>query len=1494
MKKILLVVSAFLLTFSLSACDLFGGEDTPTLEIITIAGVEDATVEEGEIFNVFTGITAMGDDDTEYKESVIVDSETCVIDSEGNVDTSSAKTCEIEYSVVISGVFAKGSMTLTITPKEIIVEGAPLLISWDFEDADELLGWNIYTAGTGALEISIDSGAMKMVTVPGGQRYETRLDYQGVPLEEGYDYKVSFKAKADVDGKMVHLNFGELLSAAPYFTAFKPEMFDIITLTQEWVEYSYTFNMENANVNGGPLFEMGDMEGSAGISATIWIDDLKIEGGSGTDTAAPMILGADQLILNLNDTFDATAGVTANDLVDGDLTTSIEVTGANLVDTSVNGVYTVTYTVEDAAGNDVSLERTVVVADYVMDPNNNDTMNVLFDTDTVVTDLMGNDWYKSVSWGTPIFNAETVAGKLVMTSAKDGEKDFGTSFWDHIVRYHKMTLVKGATYKIEFDAMTDEDAVVANNMMVKTEAGSFVAEQNLTVVKEGTHVEYIFHYTGDTTTAGSFLFFVGGREHVITIENLEIYTTPQGASTDTEPMVSGNTDITVLSTDTFDLLTGITATDVEDGDITLVTADVTVVGPNAETTFDLSIPGEWTVTYSVTDSDSNTVTVERKVTVYDVSGEPELVSWDFTDETDLTGWTIDNSVSAITAVVENGELKLSYTSGTNTWEPRAYFMNVPFEDGYTYVVQFDAKSSVEDKIIHLQSGEILSADPWFDNFFAEGQSEYAAITTDYVTYYYVFTMTQANSRGGILFELGNFMDSVGISGDVFLDNIVIYGGSGTDTAEPVITGAEDVILTVGDVFDALTGVTAMDMVDGDLTSEIQVTGTVDTAVAGSITITYTVTDAAGNLASVDRVVAVVGLEDDPINSGEQGIFDADTVLDFDNTQPWYLATGWGAPAFSASTTNGLLTIEHYIDGTNDFGSNFWDDIVRYDNLVLLKGATYRVTIDASTSLVGNTEDSMILKVENGDTGFWEGYDVFLKLDETTQTYILQFTWGYENTTNGLILLQVGKVEQTLEISNLTVSADFASISDSAQFFGITEEIQILVDEAFVADDGVVAVDPQDGLVTDSMTITVVGPNAETTFDSSVEGEWTFTYEYTDADTNVAQFVTTLTVVGDADAPELSGLDNGYVVGGFAWNPLAGVAFTDLDETLTMADFVVEVKDNADAVVVADANGLYTLANGVYSVSYTLTDATGNAANQIVMINVVDAPTVTNNMLLEGDFTGTLTAWASWADGSAAVTYDNSSDALVVDITSVGGEFWAIQYNQETVDVLAGKTYAIVFEASSTVDRDILIEMIDGNNQWSASLKDTTQRFVLTYTAGADKTAAKLNFLLGAVNGAGASVITIDNVMVYEVTANPNLVQEADFSGTLTAWASWTDAAVTFDNSSDALVADVTNVGGATWSVQYYQEGIAFTAGSVYTISFDASAAVDRDIFFEVIDGNNQFAASLTSTPTTFTYSFFATADNANAKINFLLGNVNGASAGAITIDNVLIQEMLIK
>jgi len=89
------------------------------------------------------------------------------------------------------------------------------------------------------------------------------------------------------------------------------------------------------------------------------------------------------------------------------------------------------------------------------------------------------------------------------------------------------------------------------------------------------------------------------------------------------------------------------------------------------------------------------------------------------------------------------------------------------------------------------------------------------------------------------------------------DYTIVIEGAGPDTTAPVITlnGASTIDLNVGETYTEL-GATATDNVDGDLTSSIVVSGSVNTNISGTYTVTYSVSDAAGNSALVDRTVNV--------------------------------------------------------------------------------------------------------------------------------------------------------------------------------------------------------------------------------------------------------------------------------------------------------------------------------------------------------------------------------------------------------------------------------------------------------------------------------------------------------------------------------------------------------------------------------------------------------------------------------------------------------------
>ena len=109
-----------------------------------------------------------------------------------------------------------------------------------------------------------------------------------------------------------------------------------------------------------------------------------------------------------------------------------------------------------------------------------------------------------------------------------------------------------------------------------------------------------------------------------------------------------------------------------------------------------------------------------------------------------------------------------------------------------------------------------------------------------------------------------------------------------DTVPPVISGADDVAVEFGASFDPMAGVKAVDDVYGDVTGAVKVSGdTVDTSKPGAYTLVYTVSDAAGNEASVTRVATAK--EKTPVEPGDK---DPDGDKDDQgNKKPGLSATG---------------------------------------------------------------------------------------------------------------------------------------------------------------------------------------------------------------------------------------------------------------------------------------------------------------------------------------------------------------------------------------------------------------------------------------------------------------------------------------------------------------------------------------------------------------------------------------------------------------------------
>ena len=321
----------------------------------------------------------------------------------------------------------------------------------------------------------------------------------------------------------------------------------------------------------------------------------------------------------------------------------------------------------------------------------------------------------------------------------------------------------------------------------------------------------------------------------------------------TAPVITlvGDAEVTVEVGSTYTDL-GATASDNYDGDIT---ADIVTVN-----NVNVNTAGQYTVTYNVTDSSGNDATeVTRTVNVTDTTapvitlvGDAEItdnyveVGSTYTDLGATASDNYDGDISANIVTVTNVDTSVigSYTvtynvtdSSGNAASEVTRTVNVTDTTAPVITLVGDAEITVEVGTTYTDLGATAS-----DNYDGD-------ITADIVTVNNVDT-----SVIGSYTVTYNVTDSSGNAASEVTRTVNV-----TDTTAPVITlvGDAQITVEVGTTYTDL-GATASDNYDGDITADIVTVNNVDTSVIGSYTVTYNVSDDAGNAASeVTRTMLLI-------------------------------------------------------------------------------------------------------------------------------------------------------------------------------------------------------------------------------------------------------------------------------------------------------------------------------------------------------------------------------------------------------------------------------------------------------------------------------------------------------------------------------------------------------------------------------------------------------------------------------------------------------------
>jgi len=379
----------------------------------------------------------------------------------------------------------------------------------------------------------------------------------------------------------------------------------------------------------------------------------------------------------------------------------------------------------------------------------------------------------------------------------------------------------------------------------------------------------------DLTTAGTTTTTeaAGTEDTMTTTDDTTTTTDTVSTAADTVgPVFTGVEDVTIYLDVDYDPLTGITANDAVDGD---VTDDITYAPTGA---LDTSTEGSNYYIYTVSDAAGNISTAARNIIVeVDPStiGDEMVQNGDFSIGASLWDFANFNGGAGTFTVVDGAAvIEVTGVSGDIAF-PRLNSSPMTIENGVTYEVTFKAKADAV-RSIGVQMGELLDGAPYFDDFM-QANYQMFDLSTAWQTFSFKMTMNEpTNDNGMILFNTGTVDNGIGTANlftNVYLDDVMIEVSTpDADVTPPTITGVEDVTIEVGSEFDPLAGVEAIDILDGEITlTSANVTGTVNVDVADDYILTYTVEDAAGNIATETRTVTVVSLvftETDMVVNGD--------------------------------------------------------------------------------------------------------------------------------------------------------------------------------------------------------------------------------------------------------------------------------------------------------------------------------------------------------------------------------------------------------------------------------------------------------------------------------------------------------------------------------------------------------------------------------------------------------------------------------------------------
>ncbi|MEK4835107.1 immunoglobulin-like domain-containing protein [Bacillus sp. FSL H8-0545] len=561
--------------------------------------------------------------------------------------------------------------------------------------------------------------------------------------------------------------------------------------------------------------------------------------------------------INVGDNFDPMAGVSAIDEKDGDITSKIKVDGN--VDTSKPGTYEVTYTVTNSKGLTIVRKQPVKVKETEGTKNEAPVLTVPFTTTLHVgeefdpmagvsaTDKEDGNLTNKVKYKGNVDTSKP--GKYIVEYwVVDSKGVNATATRSVIVKENeetpdmepKLTVPTGATINVgdNFDQMAGVKAIDNEDGDITSKV---TVDGNVDTSKPGT---YELTYT-----------VLDSKGHKVTAK--QTVTVKQTVEPKDEvPVLTAPTQATINVGDKFNPLSGVKAIDKEDGDIT----DKVIVDGSV----DASKPGTYELTYTVSDSKGHKVTAKQTVTVKQTV-EPKDEVPVLTAPTQATINVGDkfNPLSGVKAIDnEDGDItdKVMVDGSVDASKPGTYELTYKVTDSKGHTVTAKQTVTVKQKVETKNEAPVLTVPFTTTLRVGEEFDPMAGVSaTD---------KEDGNLTNKIKYE-GNVdiskpgkyiveywvVDSKGVNATA-TQTVIVKENEETPDMEPKLTVPTGATINVGDKFNPLSGVKAIDNEDGDITNKVIVDGNVDTSKPGTYELTYKVIDSKGHTVTAKQTVTV--------------------------------------------------------------------------------------------------------------------------------------------------------------------------------------------------------------------------------------------------------------------------------------------------------------------------------------------------------------------------------------------------------------------------------------------------------------------------------------------------------------------------------------------------------------------------------------------------------------------------------------------------------------